>query len=261
MKNNFKLSIYIPTFNRVETLLELLNSLRALISEEQKTHIEIVVSDNASTDLTFDMMKQALDNGFIDHYIRRGKNLGSDVNILECFKATRGKFVWLLCDDDLPKIGSIENILNVIENYNEEISMIYLNRSIELMNGDLIKEAYTNCTNGIEYSKEKIIQSPGHDLLTASTLILNRKYENEVFTNALGIGYSIASLTLALNAVHTGPIYLFKEPQLRYREGDKSGWIAEWPKIWTENIPKAFKLFCVTNKIDESKIDPFIFKS
>lgn len=258
MTNPIKLSIYIPTYNRVTTLLELINTLKVNIKKNEKEFIEIVVCDNASSDLTFDMMKQALDHDFIDSYIRRSKNLGADINILDCFKYTHGDFIWLLCDDDLPTSNAIDNILKVIDEHGKNISMIYLNRSIELMSGEVINKAYTNCDEGIEKSPEIILNTPGHDLLTASTLVLKRQSNDKIYSDALGKGYLISPLTLALNAIHKNPIYLFKEPQLRYREGDKSSWLAQWPTIIKVNVPRAFNLFCDINNIDKSNIDKFI---
>ena len=78
MHMQFPLSIYIPTFNRVETLLQLLNSIKEICTDQVRSSIEVVVSDNASTDLTQQMMKVALDNKFIDKYIRYSSNRGAD---------------------------------------------------------------------------------------------------------------------------------------------------------------------------------------
>ena len=49
MRRNQLFSIFIPTYNRANLLAETLNSLISQISEDQ---IEIIISDNNSTDTT-----------------------------------------------------------------------------------------------------------------------------------------------------------------------------------------------------------------
>lgn len=256
----FPLSIYIPTFNRVETLLQLLNTIKETCTGQQRKSIEVVVSDNASTDLTQQMMKIALDNGFIDKYIRFSNNRGSDENISSCYYSTNGDFVWILCDDDLPKKNSINNILSLIESSGDEISMIYTNRSIEYMSGEVISHRYTNCREGTVYDAPSFLKVPGHDLLTASTLVLkNNKLHGECFKK-FGSNKHVASLTLALDSFTTGPAYLFSEPQLRYREGDKSGWISEWPTIWKKTVPEVFEYYAKIHHISPRDLDPKIYR-
>ena len=260
MHLKFPLSIYIPTFNRVETLLELLNNIKNTCDSQMRGLIEVVVSDNASTDLTQQMMKIALDNGFIDKYIRFSKNRGSDENISSCYHSTNGDFVWILCDDDLPGKESIKNILSVIEENGDQISLIYTNKSIEHMNGEIISKRYTDCPEGIVTNPISFLNKPGHDLLTASTLVLkNNKSHGECFKK-FGSNQYVASLTLALDAFTTGPAFLFSEPQIRYREGDKSEWISEWPKIWQKTVPEVFEYYAEIQNISFRDLDPRIYR-
>jgi hypothetical protein len=53
-----------------------------------------------------------------------------------------------------------------------------------------------------------------------------------------------------LDAIENSNIYIFNQPQVRYREGDKSSWVANWPVILRENIPEALSIFCKRNGID-----------
>ena len=250
MGKNPILSIYIPTFNRLIPLVELLNSIRNILPSIHREIVEIVVSDNASTDSTYDVMKIALDNKFIDKYIRKSENFGADVNISDCFQATNGEFIWILCDDDLPCANSIGNILNVIKKFGNQISLIYLNRSTELMSGEVLVRVVTECQTGINDDLSGLIKSPGVDLLTASTLVLKRQTQKGLCYKKFGEGLNVASLTLALDALTLGPTYLFSDPQLRYREGDKSGWVHEWSKISMITVPAVFKFFVEIHGID-----------
>lgn len=249
------LSIYIPTFNRADRLAELLYELGSIRASSTHLSFEVVVSDNGSTDHTYDLARAGIDQGIVDLYARKRTNLKADANMLDSFRLTRGEFVWILCDDDIPATNAVSNILEVIRTYRETISLIYLNRSIEKMDGQPIKARVSECAQGITHSLNDIMRSPGVDLLTASTLVLRRQHQVGYYANLYGTGFSVSPLTLALDALTLGPAYLFAEPQVRYREGDKSEWIGNWPAIWKENVPKVFHTFMSDLKVDMSSMN------
>ena len=248
-------SIFIPTFNRINNLLELLNKIHVLRLKNPEILIEVIVSDNASSDKTFEMMKIAADNNFIDIYNRRSINMGADFNILNCFNYASSEFVWILCDDDLPYEDSFLNIFNCIKNYGDAISLIYLNGSIELMTGEVLVEKLVNCKGGIESSKPSILKNVGIELLRASTLVIKKPKFKGFYSNQLGLGKFIAPLTLALDAIENSNIYIFDQPQVRYREGDKSAWLEHWPAILKKYVPEALSIFCQRNGIDIQQYD------
>jgi glycosyltransferase involved in cell wall biosynthesis len=243
-------SIFIPTYNRVNTLLELLNKIHTLRQKNPEISIEVIVADNASSDKTFEMMQIAANNNFIDIYIRRSINMGPDFNMLDCFNYSHSDFVWILCDDDLPTEDSFLNIFNCINSYGHAISLIYLNGSTELMTGEIMSERLVEYKEGIESSKVDILKNVGIELLRASTLVFRKTNSKGFYSKQLGLGKFIAPLTLALDAIENSNIYIFNQPQVRYREGDKSSWVANWPVILRENIPEALSIFCKRNGID-----------
>ncbi|MDR1123022.1 MAG: glycosyltransferase family 2 protein [Elusimicrobiota bacterium] len=104
------LSVCIPTYNRARFLSALLDSIYA-----QKTpEIEVVVSDNASTDNTREIVKKYPDI----IYRRSGKNLGFDANVLRAVALAKGKYCWLVGDDDALAEGALEYLLqNIKSNY------------------------------------------------------------------------------------------------------------------------------------------------
>jgi len=249
-----RLSVYIPTFNRQNTLCELLNHL-ARNRKTTENDIEIVVSDNASTDGTLNLCVQASNLGIIDRYVRNGKNLGADRNILNCFKHTAGDFVWILCDDDLPVEDAEATILEKILTFHDKPpSLIHLNASIETMDGHVTHHRTTNCNEGFECDLENLLVTPGIELLRASTLVLRRQVLPGIYVDSFGVGRLISPLALAFDAIVAGSTYLFSEPQVRYREGDKSGWIHEWPKVSEVWIPAAFRQICADQDVPSEEI-------
>ncbi|MBD0400828.1 glycosyltransferase [Flammeovirga sp. EKP202] len=101
------LDILIPTFNRGEDLIYNLNLLGTYISSiDQDNKIQIIISDNCSSDNT-----QALVKTFIEghktiniQYYRNSENIGLEKNAVEVLgKSTSDFIMWLGDDDYLPK--------------------------------------------------------------------------------------------------------------------------------------------------------------
>jgi abequosyltransferase len=101
-----RLAICIPTYNRAPLLRELLDAIRA-----QSADVEIVVSDNASTDGTADMMAElaARDPRIVS--VRQPVNRGPDANYLEVVRHARAEFCWLMGSDDHPAPGGVAEVL------------------------------------------------------------------------------------------------------------------------------------------------------
>jgi hypothetical protein len=147
----------------------------------------------------------------------------------------------------------------VIESHGDSAALIYLNRSVELMNGEVTHPIVSKCPTGLETSLAKVLQCPGVDLLTGSTLVLKRREDHGIYVRHYGYGNLISPLTLALDALTRGNAYLFGEPQVRYREGDKSEWINDWPTVWKVTVPKVLRRFMEDNRIDSTTVDWSIF--
>jgi hypothetical protein len=118
------------------------------------------------------------------------------------------------------------------------------------MTGEILIEKLVKSKKGIESSKLDILKNIGSELLRASTLVLKKPKSKGFYSEQLGLGKFIAPLTLALDAIENSNIYIFDQPQVRYREGDKSAWVAHWPIILRENIPEVLSIFCKRNGID-----------
>jgi len=108
-----RLSICIPTYNRRPFLPNLLNS----IFSQDDNMVEVVVSDNASTDGTCGMIKQIAASNPRLHYFRSSENLGADTNFLKAIDYAQGEFCWLMGSDDQIQPGGIERVLRAIKEY------------------------------------------------------------------------------------------------------------------------------------------------
>lgn len=90
-----KVSIGIPTWNRKDYLRT------ALVSAFAQTYpnLEIVVSDNASTDGTGEFLS-SIDDSRI-RLLRQSENIGGIPNLNECLRNATGELFLLLSDDDI----------------------------------------------------------------------------------------------------------------------------------------------------------------
>jgi abequosyltransferase len=120
------LTIAIPTWNRSGFLKRNLIQLRKEYYTVDTDLVELLVSDNCSTDDTTQVVKDSIDKGLPISYYKNESNLGWGANFLACFKKARGKYVLLLSDDDLIIDGGLLKIMNVLFN-NENCGTITLN--------------------------------------------------------------------------------------------------------------------------------------
>ena len=109
----YRLSICIPTYNR-DVYLE---SLLARMVDETaglESRVEIVVSDNASTDDTPNVLAK-----FASHpqfkIVRRETNGGAERNFLNVIAAASGEYCWLYGDDEILLRGAVSTVLRILD--------------------------------------------------------------------------------------------------------------------------------------------------
>lgn len=89
-------SVGVPTFNRAELLRRSLGSLR----QQDVPGLEIVVSDNGSSDRTETVCKEASAADPRIRYVRQSVNRGAFRNFMETLRMARGMYFMWLGDDD-----------------------------------------------------------------------------------------------------------------------------------------------------------------
>jgi len=107
------LTIAIPTYDRARLLERLLAALLNQMSGDE-TRVDLLVSDNASTDGTGEVIRTYQDRGLAIRYICNKTNLGADRNIMQCYTEAYGQYVWIFSDDDLILPGSLQRILSAL---------------------------------------------------------------------------------------------------------------------------------------------------
>jgi glycosyltransferase involved in cell wall biosynthesis len=121
--NFYNLSICIPTYNRSSHLANVIEKFIPIIKNK---NIEIVISDNNSSDNTTDVLAPFLDKYSFIKYYKNDFNIGLDLNFLNAIEKSNSNYCWLFSDDDIPLESSINNIL---ENIKFHPVLVYFNYS------------------------------------------------------------------------------------------------------------------------------------
>jgi len=103
-----RLSLCIPTYNRAPQLRQLLDSVA-----RQRDHgldVEVVISDNASTDDTSTVVDAFRQAGLTIVYRRLPENLGFDRNMLNVVTLASSDYCWLFGSDDILEDGAFARI-------------------------------------------------------------------------------------------------------------------------------------------------------
>lgn len=110
-----KLSICIPTYNRLHELSRLIESLYDGTNLNYREDVEVIISDNASTDGTFDfgcLVRAKYKNL---KYSRNSINLGYAGNVSVLKGMASGEYIWLLGSDEKFNLKSITEIINTLK--------------------------------------------------------------------------------------------------------------------------------------------------
>ena len=127
-------TIGIPTFNRADSYLK--DALKSAVSQSY-SNIEVIVSDNASTDNTETLVKSFNDPRI--RYFKQSKNIGGLNNANFCVEKAGGDYFLLLHDDDLIDNDFIKVCMEAV-NYKTDVGIILSGTRVIDGNGEIIRE-------------------------------------------------------------------------------------------------------------------------
>ena len=121
------LSILIPTYNRASYLKDAIMCLLPQFSR-YKDELEILVSDNCSSDdtkIVIDTLQSQFQNQII--YYKQSENIGFEANFEFLINKSKGKYLYLMGDDDILAENFFDTILPLLRTPNDYTS-IHWNR-------------------------------------------------------------------------------------------------------------------------------------
>ncbi|MDH4460528.1 MAG: glycosyltransferase family 2 protein [Flectobacillus sp.] len=216
------LTIAIPTYNRSFYLERNLENVLMQYSREMS--IEILISDNASTDDTKDIVEKFIYLGLPIRYLKNSINEGADYNIGQCYWSAQSKFVLVLGDDDILLSGAIKKILYIIENVKDELGVIHL--KAHGFKDDYLKEKpKDNLVKGfISYdNKEEYIEQISHYVTFISVNVVNTKFVDDKQVALEYKDTKLIQVSSILKAILSAPHNIYVTECLMMGQMDNSG--------------------------------------
>jgi abequosyltransferase len=124
------ISFCIPTCNRAEYLRASLSTIFSQVASD----VEVIVSDNGSSDGTCEMVREFEEKYPQLRYFRSETNLGYDRNLLRCVEMAAGEYVWLFGSDDLLKPGAVEAVRRALR---DRPAMVFVNHEVFTEQGEI----------------------------------------------------------------------------------------------------------------------------
>lgn len=109
MQSQNKITIVIPTFNRLDLLVKAYESCKS------QTHrdFDLIISDNASTDGTREYLRDIEKDGLVTMFLTREKNDGAVLSLQNALEHVKTEWATILCDDDFLEPDFIESIIPI----------------------------------------------------------------------------------------------------------------------------------------------------
>jgi glycosyltransferase involved in cell wall biosynthesis len=232
------LSFAIPTWNRARYLEQLLEALATQIAALQYD-IEVLISDNASTDSTPEVVRRYQQRFDFIRYHRNPENLGAVKNVTLAVQRADAEYVWLFCDDDLPAPGAVQQVYGKLTEYNGRIALMFVNRSIHdaEFTKTILDRVHAQATDIFYPDGRDLFDEFNDDLLTGSCLVFRKRACFGPFSDRSISQFYSTTLVLSIQALARGGGYFVADPLVKYREGDKSSWVHLWPVFFAIDIP------------------------
>lgn len=225
-KEKYRLSVAIPTYNRGELLQANLQNLISQISDLGEP-VEVVVSDNASSDNTESIVATLVADGGPVVYFRNATNLGMDENADLAIRRSRGDYVLLFGDDDILESGALSAVLRCLTEY-PDIGIIYLN--FRIFDTSLEREvdfrdvAFDNI-DGDTYFPDgfDVVRQTKKIFAAISGGVYRRQlWESADPSRFYGSIFVHVGITMDILCRAHAPAFIFKKPLFKYRLNDSA---------------------------------------
>jgi glycosyltransferase involved in cell wall biosynthesis len=229
-----RLTIAISTFNRCNYLEECLNSILPQVTKD----VNIVVSDNDSTDETPQIMQKYCVYPFVRYY-RKETNTGMDGNFLNCLNISDGEYIHLMSDDDIMLSGTVNAIIECITN--DKPDLIHLNSCG--FNG--IFNGIESCSNArfvmknnfVTKDKNVYLSKVGIYLTYLSSLVLKNELVKQIVNPEQFLGtFFLQSHVALLTSKGDKTLAILKHNSIAARSNNTGGY--NLFKIWIEEYKK-----------------------
>lgn len=212
-------SVCIPSYNSEKYIYFAIDS----VLQQQYQNFELIITDDCSTDNTVKIILSYNDERI--KFYQNKVNLGPEKNWNSLLNKAKGKYIKLLCDDDVLYPDCLIKQINVLEHPdNSTIIMVSCSRDIINEKGKkILVRQFPNVIGELQgaYAIKKNIRA-GTNLIGEPTAVLFRK---EVIKK---IGFFDMTMPYVIDLEYwsrillTGNLYVIPEPLCAFRVSNKS---------------------------------------
>ncbi|MBO2009524.1 glycosyltransferase family 2 protein [Hymenobacter negativus] len=210
------LSIGIPTYNRAPLLKLCLENLFNQLAEYAEV-VEVLVSNNASTDHTKQIVESFQEQYKQLRYSENQTNGGPDFNIAKCFELATAKYVWVFSDDDLLLPNALKYIIPLLQNH--ELGILFLKPNFYRNSIDEFKPKESAFSYELYNDPYKLMEEEHYWLTYISGVIINKDLVEGIDTLyhyqksfLIQLGWTLPALFKAKeNAKITTPLILGRQ--------------------------------------------------
>jgi glycosyltransferase involved in cell wall biosynthesis len=201
---NKRLTIAIPTYNRLRYLKDLLEEL--IKQCKFYPEIEILISDNNSTDGTWEYIQDAAQTVNQIRIVRNETNIGADANFIRCVEQSIGEYIWLFGDDETLCEEAIKNVITTLNLY--EMSFLLLGNMQDSDPQD--QKIYS--------SYSAFMDSNGVQVAIEYSLITRSIFKRDLFDCSIAQKYAATRYGHCYATKKEGWILVLNKPVIRVRE-------------------------------------------
>jgi len=121
MKNKYKLSILIPTYNRLNLFKE---TLKSIIPQAQEKPVHIAIVDDGSTEGNYEYVLELRKRYPFIEVVKHEKNLGVGSARNTLLQMAKGDYLLFLDSDDLLLDRALNEMLNLIDSKTAEVYVL-----------------------------------------------------------------------------------------------------------------------------------------
>lgn len=254
-----KTATVVVTYNRKKLLQE---NIEALLKQTVRDTLEIIIIDNASTDGTFEAIKNYIDNNEIV-YINTGSNLGGAGGFQYGIRYAAEhdyEFVWVMDDDCIPNENTLEKFYEAdkkLEGNYGFLSSKVLWKDLNICNMNIQRRTLTKNINNFRQELIPVVMASFVSLFIKTTIVkkvglpikeffiwtddweytrrISREYPCYVVSNSTVIHKSVSNI--GANIYNDSPErlerynYLYRNDVYLYRREGIKGFVYEFFRL------------------------------
>lgn len=231
-QSNPLVSICIPTYNDARFLRESLDS----IVNQTYPNKEIIVSDNASTDNTREIVYEYVEKHAVKYY-RNAKTVDAFYNFNRCINLAQGEFVAIYHSDDMYEVNIVEKEVNFLQAYPSAGAVFTLGLSINergetFGSFKLPKELKSKTIYTFADIYIALLKYGNMFLLCPTNMVKKNVYKEVGYYDVRKFGRP-ADLAMYLKILERYPIGILDENLFKYRISKTQGTI-QWQYLRTK---------------------------